>query len=505
MAEPEKISDCASRIQSLFGLQEQCRELAALAARAAGCESACLLFLDSDGKDLTVLSCFPKSRTNPLAGLKLAHQSPVADYLRREKVSVSGEILASFPDLKRAGEGRAWKNNLDKVGLLVPLISRDRLIGILALGHRDSGAYTSDERSLLETVTGEVAVSMEKEYLREQLARRGEELSVINRSSAIMASSLDIQRIFDSFIKELRKIADIDWASINLIAGSDLCLLALSSKIGSAWKAGETMPIHGTGTEWVSGHKKIVVEPDLSLESRFGTAEAHIKQGVRSIAYLPLIAEGRAIGSLIVASSKPNAYDRRKIAVLEEVTAQIIMPIENSQLYAEVVAKVRIDELTGLYNRRAFDEVIANEISRHTRYGGVFSLIYLDLDSFKLVNDRYGHLAGDEALRQIGSVIRGAIRTSDQAFRYGGEEFTVVLPNTPVEAAGKVGERIRKQISSRTIAGVTVVTASIGLASWPTNGTAVNDVIAAADAALYEAKRAGGNQSRYAAAPGLAV
>ncbi|GAI39568.1 unnamed protein product, partial [marine sediment metagenome] len=122
-----------------------------------------------------------------------------------------------------------------------------------------SGRYSLEDFSLLEDIADRVAVSMEKEYLREQLSACQEELSVINRSSAIITSSLDIQGIFDSFVGELRKAVDVSWAAVALTGDSDLYFLALSSEIGSAWKVGERVPIKGTATEWVITHKKAMV------------------------------------------------------------------------------------------------------------------------------------------------------------------------------------------------------------------------------------------------------
>ncbi len=501
MTERRHLSDLANKIESLFGLREQGRELVDFVAKTTGCKHACLLFLNIDEEDFEVLSYLPKSKANPFRSLRLNRQNAIVKYLKQEKKLLTKESLTTLPDFRSLRERDTLKIDSDKIELVIPVISRNRLVGILVLGEKRSDKYSREDYTLLQSITDHLAVSMEKEYLREQLSQQKEELSVINRSSVIMASSLDIQRIFDSFIKELRKIVDIDWAAINLIGDGDLCLLALSSEIGSAWKAGERMPIKGTATEWLVTHKKVILETDISKESRFVTAESHLKQGVRSIAYLPLTTSGRTIGSMVIASRKMNAYSRRQIALLEELTSQIIMPIKNSQLYAEVEAKSRIDELTGLFNRRSFDEVMASETSRYSRYGGMFSLIYLDIDSFKAFNDNYGHLAGDEMLRQIGGVIRNAIRTSDQAFRYGGEEFAVLLPNTSIEPANRVAERIRKKISSIVIAGYAPVTASIGLSSWPANGKNVNEIIAAADAALYSVKHSGGNRSQRAVTP----
>ncbi len=494
--ERQDLIDFVKIVNNIFGLREQGKELVSFVANTTGCRHACLLFLDIDSNDFSVLSFFPHSRANPFHSLRMGRQDPIIKYLRQTKKLLTRESLLA---IHQSGSPRLGRTNTYNMKLLVPMISRNRLTGILVLGDKSSGEYSPEDYNLLQCVTAQAAVGMEKEYLREQLSRRKEELSVINRSSAIMASSLDIQRIFDSFINELRKIADIDWAAINLIGDNDLFLLALSSEIGSAWRVGERMPIKGTATEWLISHKKVVVEPDISQKSHFVTAESHIKQGVRSIAYLPLTTNGRTIGSIIIASRQPDVYNRRQIALLEELTSQIIMPIKNSQLYAEVEAKSRIDGLTGLFNRRSFDETMNSETSRYSRYGGIFSLIIADLDgALRTVNNIYGHLAGDEALRQIGAVVRKAVRTSDRAFRYGGDEFAIFLPNTSVEAAGMVAERIRKQIDSLIIAPNTPVTASLGLASWPANGKEANEIIAAADAALYRAKETGGNQCRCA-------
>ena len=126
--------------------------------------------------------------------------------------------------------------------------------------------------------------------------------------------------------------------------------------------------------------------------------------------------------------------------LLEQLASQIALPVENSRLYAKAEEKARIDELTGLLNRRALNELITNEIARHSRYGGVLSIIILDLDSFKAFNDNYGHLAGDKLLREIGSITKRAIRSSDQAFRYGGDEFAILLPQTTINAAHDVAD-----------------------------------------------------------------
>ncbi len=491
------LSDFANKIHSVFSLKEQGGELLALVTKAIGSKQACLLFLEAGSEDFTTQLVEPGDESNPLSRLRLRGHNPIVAYLRREQKPLTRENLAVLPEFRSLWEAEKAEIKSNEIELFVPLISRDSLIGILVVDKRQSGRYSLEDFNLLEEVTNRVAVSMEKEYLREQLREREEELSVINRSSTIIASSLDIQGIYDSFINEIKEAVDVSWAAITLIEGDDLRFLAISSEIGSAWQVGERIPIEGTAIEQVATHRKSIIEPDLSQESRFPTGKYYLEHGVRSIIYLPLVVKDKTIGSLIVASCNPNAYRQRQIILLEQLAAQIAMPIENSRLYAEVEQKARIDGLTGLLNRRSLDELIAGEIGRNSRYGGIFSLIILDLDSFKAFNDNYGHLAGDKLLRQIGSILKGAIRSADQAFRYGGDEFAILLPQTTMESAYDAAERVRHRIALEVDAGDITITASLGLASWPIDGIGSNEIVATADTALYHAKRNGGNQSQH--------
>ncbi len=490
-----KLSEFVDKIHNVFSLKEQGGELLALVTKAVDAKRACLFFPEPGSGDFTAHMAEPAGNDNPLSSIRLAENNPLLEYLERERKILTRENLAILTEFRGLWEKEKEAMDASEIAMFMPLISRDKLISVLVLGRKHSGRYSLEELGLLEDVSKRVAVSMEKEYLREQLRQREEELSVINRCSAIITSSLDIQEIYDSFIAELKKVLDISWAAIVLLEENSLFFLAISSEIGSAWKVGERVPVKGSATEWIIAHKQVLVEPDLMEEIRFpATGEYHRRQGVRSMVYLPLIAKGETIGSLIVASHQPNAYNQRHIMLLEQLAFQIAMPVENARLYAEAEEKARLDELTGLLNRRSLNEMIASEISRHSRYGGVFSIILLDLDSFKAFNDNYGHLAGDKLLKQIGGTLKGAIRDSDQAFRYGGDEFAILLPQTGVDAANQVSERARRQVALRVRAGPIPITASFGLASWPADGIGATEIIAAADAALYHAKRSGGNR-----------
>ncbi len=497
----QKLNEFTNKIHNVFSLKEQGGELLSLLIKALNIKQACLLFPEAGSGDYKTQFFESGNKPSQMANLRLRANSPIIKYLEKEQKVLHRENLMILPAFLSLWPQEKEEIEAKNISMFIPLISRDRLIAILVLGEKVSGRYSLEDINTIENASGRVAVSLEKEYLREQLREREEELSVINNSHVILSSSLDIQESFGAFIEELKKIIDVAWAGIVLIDENKLVVVALSSSEIGAYQIGDRLPIEGTGTGWVITQKKPFIEYDLAQEKYFNTSEHWLSIGMRTTAYFPLVAKGRIIGSLIITSKLPNAYGPRHIKLLEQLASQIAMPLENSQLYARAEKKARIDELTRLLNRRSLDEMIDSEISRHSRYGGTFSLAILDLDSFKFYNDTYGHLAGDGLLQDVGKAIKSAIRNADFAFRYGGDEFAILFPQTTMDTALQVVERVRKTIAETVKTEKIHITTSIGLASWPDDGISHTDIIAAADVTLYRAKRNGGNQSLCASGP----
>ena len=232
--------------------------------------------------------------------------------------------------------------------------------------------------------------------------------------------------------------------------------------------------------------------PDLDRSDLAPGAAA--RSGVRSWLGVPLEIHGVVEGALAVQSRAPHAFAPGRARLLEAIGAQAAVALENARLYELAM----VDGLTGLFVRRYFDARLDEEIERSKRFGTDFSVVMMDIDDFKKLNDTYGHTVGDRLLRGISEAIRRQMRAVDTAARYGGEEFAMILPRTSMIDAYNQAERIRQQIADYRLTAddaVLSVTASFGIASYPESGAeGAEALIRLADRALYRAKRTGKNR-----------
>ena len=215
---------------------------------------------------------------------------------------------------------------------------------------------------------------------------------------------------------------------------------------------------------------------------------------------MPLIKDNNVLGVLNVESKGDVPLTENDVNVLNTLAGSVAVAIDNARLHAEVKLMAMTDVVSGLANRRAFDETLYAEITRSSRYSQPISLIILDLDSFKEYNDKWGHPAGDIRLREIADLLRSNVRDPDMAARYGGEEFAVILPNTSKGGAIRLAERLchsaessapQKSEDNGPISGYTI---SLGVATYPDDATSVEELLLVADNAELMAKRLGKNQ-----------
>ena len=236
--------------------------------------------------------------------------------------------------------------------------------------------------------------------------------------------------------------------------------------------------------------ENIVSEPRLK---RIGAKE----EGLRSIATVPIVFKEKILGVISVGSYISRKFPEREVQLLGAIANQIGIAIENAQLYEQALELAFTDGLTGLYNRRYLMEQIEREFSRVARIGGSLSLIMIDLDGLKDINDRFGHHEGDVVLRGLGGIIKENTRSADVAARWGGDEFMLLTPDTHSKGARNIGERIKSQVSlyMPEINGEQVaISISVGIASYPGHASDVTQLLQKVDEAMYRAKRGGRNQ-----------
>ncbi|MBA3514016.1 MAG: sensor domain-containing diguanylate cyclase [Pyrinomonadaceae bacterium] len=231
------------------------------------------------------------------------------------------------------------------------------------------------------------------------------------------------------------------------------------------------------------------------------------KERGKHVVAVPLIFGERILGILegVRDSQDESSFKKSEIELLDALSLPLASALANAVRIAEAERLSQTDDLTKLHNARYLRQFLLNEIRRARRYGSSVTALFLDLDNFKQVNDVHGHLVGSHVLMEMAGAILGSVRDTDALARYGGDEFVIVLPDTGVDLAGVVAERIREKISQYTFTGgrrlKLSLTASFGGATFPIHASSPQQLIACADTAMYEAKAAGKNCVRFSAAP----
>lgn len=234
--------------------------------------------------------------------------------------------------------------------------------------------------------------------------------------------------------------------------------------------------------------------PDMS---KFPSESGHVMAMNKSVIYIPFFAEKKLLGVLFISGARVNMFDPKQVDSIRILSNQIALSLEKVHLYEEVEKLSETDSLTGLYVHRYFQEKLEKEIKRTARYGGKLSLVLGDIDHFKLINDTYGHLAGDYILKTIATILKNHTNQLDSVARYGGEEFVIVLPDHDKERAHAKAVKIRKEIEKYPFKYQDVqikITMSMGVAEYPGDAVERRSLIDKSDKALYRAKEEGRNR-----------
>jgi len=404
------------------------------------------------------------------------------------------------PCLSRERSFQKDKNHLRQETqsiIYAPLLSGKRVFGALVIASTQPDAYDAGVLNLLFHATSQIAMPFKNAILLDAVKRRESLLRTINELTRIILSDVSLDNVYEVFSERLKKIIKFDRLSIALIKGKHIKYFAVSHKIKTERIPGSIYPLNDSRTGWVAKHKKSLIVKNITQKQKLPINGSKIEEGLKSSIHVPLFYKGKVFGTINLSSCKHNEYGRVEKEVVELLSGQIAGAVMNAHFYKQIEEESRIDALTGLFNRRYFNNRLQEEINRRLRHGGVFSLALCDLDFFKQYNDRHGHVAGDKLLREISRLIKDSVRSIDLAFRYGGDEFIILLPDTELGDAVYVVERMRKNIEEKMKKREIPITISIGLASYPKDGTGETVILNTADSAVYKAKFRGGNQLSY--------
>jgi len=328
-----------------------------------------------------------------------------------------------------------------------------------------------------------------------ELKRQVERLSLFHEVGKALFSTLDLQKILQTIMEKISDLLQPDtWSLLMLDDKTQELYFEIAIGAG-ADKLKDIRLKMGEGIAgWVAQTGEPVLVEDVRRDSRFTPKFDEVTHtDTRSVVCVPIKGRERVLGVIeLVNCLGRESFTREDIPILKSLADYAAIALENARYVQRIHELTITDDCTALYNARHLSFVLDTEIYRSNRYGYEFSVIFIDLDHFKQVNDVHGHLIGSKLLWLIGDIIKGNLRMIDYAFRYGGDEFVVLLPQTSKENALMVVRRTKDLLTSKTFfveEGLNIkVTASFGLASFPVDGRTRKEILRMADEAMYMVK-----------------
>ncbi len=419
--------------------------------------------------------------------LRVAIGEGITGWVAQNRVA---QYLPDAANDPRANTIPGTEDDLDESMLLAPMLFEDQVLGVLVLSKLGLHQFSDDDLRLLVIYASFAAQAMANadttQRLREQsmtLERQLRSQRELLQITETILTTLDGRAVLEGITDRLGSLIAYDNVAIEVVDPSTGRLTPLTARgVHSAhylepWEPGET----GVAT-WVVEHNEPVYIDDESSDTRVNQFRGEESNG--SLIVVPLRGRSGAIGVMTIERlGTGNTFDPEEFDLVKLFAAQVSIALQNAEVFRAVEIRAQTDDLTGLLNHGTFMEYL----DRFVREGTPFGLIMLDLDDFREINNTGGHQAGDEVLRRIAAALVRAGRDSDLLFRYGGDEFAFLLPHSEPTGALQVAERARAAVKS--LGGR--VTASIGVASFPTDGATSSEVLLSADRACFVAKRTG--------------
>ena len=407
-------------------------------------------------------------------------------------------LLIHDANLDPRGVNIPGTDEVEESMLVVPVIYDERVTGAITLSKLGHHQFSEEDQRLLTILADQAATALESARLLARTRGLAQELQRLVDMSGDLAHSLDPLEVADLIARHLAEAIDVDQCAISYWDRSEDRILTWGY-FPSA-RPGDLRPdyplVEFPETRRVLEDQVTViidVDDPAADQSEVALLRAN---GDQRVVMLPLVVKGQSIGLVEMLSTSTIRLDDARIELIRTMANEAAMALENAKLYEEARRLADRDQLTGFYNHRYLHERLGEETVRAQRSRTPLSMLMIDLDDFKLVNDTFGHLFGDRVLVWSAEIIRSSLRASDLPARYGGDEFAVILPDTDAVAAAAVARRMLDAFRDRPYEsdarGPVPVAASIGIATFLRDGRHGQELIAAADASLYRVKHAGG-------------
>jgi diguanylate cyclase (GGDEF)-like protein len=389
----------------------------------------------------------------------------------------------------------------------VPLHAGERTIGMLSIDSSEPGRYGEHDARLAQAFADHVAIALQNAR-HFQAERRRHQQSVMQQDILqVISSSLDLDEVLARVCQLTAEAVGADRCSVYLRQADGEPLKLRTSRTADGEVEPELMArmqdvferTNGEAVwqEALDAHRPLLLSgPDPAGREYWQTHQTEL--GVQDLLVVPLITHDQSIGAMaLVSLDAERPFGEEQIGFAATIAASVSAAVANARLLTQTTQLARTDSLTQLLNRRGFADFSERELAFGRRFGRPMALLMIDLDHFKRLNDAHGHPTGDDVLAGVAGRLTGCLRAIDLIGRHGGEEFVVLLPETTLEAAGLVAERLRASIASppfETRSGPLPMTVSIGASALDNGDGSINQMIDDADQALYAAKQAGRDQ-----------
>ena len=373
--------------------------------------------------------------------------------------------------------------------IAAPIFLGNRPSGIMVAMNPDR-EFVFEQRDLdvLVTAAGQASVAVENARLFAEEQRRSRQLAFLNNVSRTAISSDDPVHMLSQIAGEIQKNFSFDHIGIGLLDYGTKEIEIKAEGGVTAHAMGRRIPL-GAG---ILGRVARTGERALVQNALPGNLSGILPDS-RAVLCIPITYSERLIGVLNIENRNENAFSPQDVLILNTLADLLATALNNAFVFQKLQQQSITDGLTGIKTRRFFWEALSAEWKRASRSGRPFSVVLIDLDKFKEVNDTMGHFEGDLILARVGRLLEQKSRQSNVVARYGGDEFIVLMPETGADQAQVLAERLRHWLASDPTLSEHHVTGSFGVASFPMHGFSIEDIIRVADAGMYVSKRSGGN------------